>query len=158
MIIKQHSLVAYFALTFALFWGSIAVGRIPRFGFFAPIAGALAPGVAALVITGIAEGEHGVRALVRRLAHWRVAPIWYVIALGLPIAGWLIAVAVATPGYRAHAVASPIDLGSDGDERGSGDWADSDAGTAGARPCAGAMSWSGISGCAPLLRLAWRTA
>jgi len=96
MTIKQHSLVAYFALTFMLFWGSLVIGRIPGFGFFAPIAGALAPGVAALVVTGLAEGEHGVRALVRRLAAWRVAPTWYVIALGLPIAGWLIAVAVAT--------------------------------------------------------------
>jgi membrane protease YdiL (CAAX protease family) len=79
-----------------LFWGSIALGRIQGFGFFAPLAGALAPGVAALVVTGITGGEFEVRALVRRLALWRVAPIWYVIALGLPLAGWLVAVAVAT--------------------------------------------------------------
>jgi membrane protease YdiL (CAAX protease family) len=96
MIIKQHSLGVYFALTFMLFWAAVALGRIQRFGFFAPIAGALAPGVAALVVTGIGEGEDRARALVRRLADWRVAPTWYVIALGLPIAGWLIALAVAT--------------------------------------------------------------
>jgi len=77
-----------------LFWGAVALGRIPRFGFFAPIAGALAPGVAAVIVTGIAEGEDGVRALVRRLALWRVPPTWYVIALGLPIAGWLVSAAV----------------------------------------------------------------
>jgi hypothetical protein len=93
MIIKQ--LAIYVGLTFMLSWGCVAVGRNPRFGFFAPIAGALAPGVAALVVTNIAEGEEGVRALVRRLGHWRMAPTWYLIALGLPIAGWLVAVAIA---------------------------------------------------------------
>ena len=92
----MRSLAAYFGLTFLLFWGAIALGRIPRFGFFAPIAGALAPGVAALMLTGLAEGEPGVRALVRRLGQWRMNPAWYAVALGLPIAGWLVAVAVAS--------------------------------------------------------------
>ena len=91
-----RSLGAYLALTFALFWGALALGRIRGFGFFAPIAGALAPGVAALVVTGLAEGEDGIRALLRRFADWRVAPAWYAVALGLPFAGWLVAVAVAT--------------------------------------------------------------
>ncbi len=101
-----RSLGVYLALTFALFWGALALGRIRGFGFFAPIAGALAPGVAALVVTGIAEGEDAVRALLRRFADWRVAPAWYAVALGLPLAGWLVAVAVATP-FGAF---SPADL------------------------------------------------
>ena len=91
------ALGVYLALAFGLFWGALALGRLPGFGFFAPIAGALAPGVAALVVTGIIEGEDGVRALLGRFADRRVSPAWYAVALGLPVAGWLMAVAVATP-------------------------------------------------------------
>ena len=96
-MIKRHPLAAYFVLTFALLWGAVALGRLNvQLGFFAPIAGALAPGVVGLVLTGIVEGEAGVRALLRRFASWRVAPVWYVVALGLPVAAWLIAATVAS--------------------------------------------------------------
>ena len=94
--VRRHSLLLYFALTFAVFWGCLAVGRIQRFGFFVPLAGPLAPGAAALLVTGIAEGEDSVRALLLRLAQWRVGPLWYLVVLGLPIAEGLIAIGVAS--------------------------------------------------------------
>jgi len=93
---KRHSLLLYFVLTFAIFWVCLALGRIERFRFFVPVAGALAPGVAALLLTGVAEGEDSVRALLRRLTEWRVNPLWYLVVLGLPLTEAFIAIGVAS--------------------------------------------------------------
>jgi membrane protease YdiL (CAAX protease family) len=42
------------------------------------------PAAAAIIVTGITGGKSGVRALLQRVVHWRVGPIWYVVAIGLP--------------------------------------------------------------------------
>ncbi len=81
---RSHPLVTYFVLAFGLFWACIGLGRIDRFHFWVPILGALAPGVAAIVVSGVGEGEGEVRHLLRRLLHWRVGVGWYVVVLGLP--------------------------------------------------------------------------
>ena len=93
---KRHSLSLYFALAFAWFWGCIALGYIPTFHFWLPMLGALAPALSALVVSGMAEGEPGVRELGRRLLRWRVSWKWYVVAFGLPVAECLLAVGVAS--------------------------------------------------------------
>jgi CAAX protease family protein len=81
---RRHPLLLYFVLACALFWGCIAVGFIDRFHFWVPILGAFAPGVAAIVVTGLSSGEPGVRALLGKLGKWRVGLGWYLVALGLP--------------------------------------------------------------------------
>jgi membrane protease YdiL (CAAX protease family) len=48
--------------------------------------GAWAPTLAALAVTGLAEGKPGVRALLGRLVRWRVGLRWYA-AVGLSLAG-----------------------------------------------------------------------
>lgn len=93
---KQHPLPFYFALGFAWFWGCIALGYLHTFRFWALLVGALAPALSALVVTGMAEGEPGVRELGRSLGKWRVGWPWYVVAFGLPVAEGLLAVGVAT--------------------------------------------------------------
>jgi CAAX protease family protein len=80
----SRPLLAYLVLTFAVFWGCIALGFIDQLHFWVPILGALAPAIAALVVTGLSSGEIAVRVLLQKLVKWRCAPVWYLVALGLP--------------------------------------------------------------------------
>ena len=93
---RRHPLLLYFVLACALFWGCIAVGFIDRFHFWVPILGAFAPGVAAIVASGLSGGEPGVRALLGKLGRWRVGLGWYLVALGLPFAEDALAAGFAT--------------------------------------------------------------
>lgn len=86
---KKHSLPIFFILTFAITWamwlpaalinlnggtsilGPDAVGQFARW----------APGIAALILTGIIAGRQGIGALVRPLKIWRVGIGWYMFAL-----------------------------------------------------------------------------
>jgi uncharacterized protein len=55
-----------------------------------PIAG-FGPFLAAIVVLAITRGKTGVVALLRRMVRWRVAPVWYTVALLLPLAITVIA-------------------------------------------------------------------
>ncbi|NMN98145.1 hypothetical protein [Antrihabitans stalactiti] len=74
--VRSHRMIAFFALAYALSWSLIP------FGSFLPT-GAL---IAALVVIAIADGRPGFRELGSRIVRWRVHWIWYVAALGVPIA------------------------------------------------------------------------
>ena len=50
-----------------------------------PIVG-FGPFLAALVVLAITSGKTGVVGLVRRMVRWRVAPVWYAVALLVPVA------------------------------------------------------------------------
>ena len=90
--LKRHLLPTYFALTFAISWGSILVligtggilgtkeiseGLLP----FVYLATLLGPSVAGILLTGLVYGRAGFRELLSRLLRWRVGFRWYVIAL-----------------------------------------------------------------------------
>ena len=101
----SHPVVAYLILMFVGFWSCIALGTSPALHFWVPIIGALAPTVAALLVTGLSTGEAGIRVLVWKLGKWRCNPAWYLLVFGLPaseglaslgIANWL-GVSRATP-------------------------------------------------------------
>src|SRR4051812_46655995 len=94
-LFRRHPLPLFFLLAFAGFWGCLAVDRVPRFHFWAPMLGVFAPAVAALIVTGTCEGENAIRRLVGRLGQWRVRPQWYAVAIGLPVAQALVGIAVA---------------------------------------------------------------
>ena len=85
-VARLHPVLSYYALACVLFWTCIALGLMDQFHFWVPILGAFAPAVAAIVVTGLADGEPEVRALLGQLARWRVGFAWYLVALGLPLA------------------------------------------------------------------------
>jgi membrane protease YdiL (CAAX protease family) len=59
-------------------------------------AGSFGPGVslAALAVVALIEGRRGVGALLGQLTRWRVGWRWYAVAVGLPVAATLLAVAL----------------------------------------------------------------
>ena len=81
-LIRRGPLWTFFAITFAVAWGFIPFGS---FGAFSPL-------VAALIVIPITQGTAGLRQLGCRLIRWRVAWYWYVAAIGVPLAVFMIAV------------------------------------------------------------------
>ena len=91
--VKRHSVLTYFALTFAISWGGVLLviggpSRLPatngQFEMLLPIAilAMLAgPSFAGLLLTGLVYGRAGFRELLSRLLRWRVGARWYAVAL-----------------------------------------------------------------------------
>jgi membrane protease YdiL (CAAX protease family) len=80
---RQHRLIAFFALAFALSWWSwpfYAAGLAPT-AFFP-----CGPVIAALVVIGLTDGRAGYRELLARLTRWRVGWGWWVVAIATPLA------------------------------------------------------------------------
>ena len=80
------ALIAFFVLTYALFWACFfSVAAMPEGapGRSALIfIGPFAPSLAALWLTARAGGAEAVRALLRPVAQWEVRARWYVFAVG----------------------------------------------------------------------------
>ena len=80
----------YFVIAFAFtwfFWGLqlfTVQGVIPTLPGLTVI-GTIGPMVAAVVLTALESGRTGVRSLLGRVVRWRVAPIWYGVAILGPI-------------------------------------------------------------------------
>ena len=89
--IARHELSAFFCLAFVFSWYPWIVAMI-RGRTSGP--NPLGPLVAALVVTAIAEGWSGVRALLGRIVRVRFGLGWYGIVLGLPFAFCAVAVAI----------------------------------------------------------------
>jgi membrane protease YdiL (CAAX protease family) len=81
--IREHRLVAFFALTFLVSWWAwpFYVAGVSPTPFFP-----CGPLVAAVVVIGVTEGRRGYREWAARLLRWRVGWIWWVVALGTPLA------------------------------------------------------------------------
>ena len=81
--VRRHPLITFFVLAYALSWWPwilYALDLSPQ-----PIAG-FGPFLAAIVVLAITRSKTGVVALLRRMVRWRVAPVWYAVALLLPVA------------------------------------------------------------------------
>ena len=74
--VRAHRLPVFFALAYALSWGAI-----PWNSFFAT-----GPLIAALAVAYTADGLGGLKQIGVRLIRWRVHWVWYVVALGVPLA------------------------------------------------------------------------
>jgi uncharacterized protein len=82
-LVRRHPLISFFVLAYALsWWPSIlyALDLSPQ-----PIVG-FGPFLAAIVVLALTRGNAGVVTLLRRMVRWRVAPVWYAVALLLPVA------------------------------------------------------------------------
>jgi uncharacterized protein len=81
-VIKRHPLITFFVLAYPLsWWPSLlyALDLLPQ-----PIVG-FGPFLAALVVLALTSGKSGIVGLLRRMVRWRVAPVWYAVALLLPV-------------------------------------------------------------------------
>jgi len=82
--IRRHPLISFFVLTYVLTWLPLPFGSFLAFG----------PLLAALIVISITEGRAGLRELGARMIRWRVGWRWYAVALGLPLAVAVAAVAL----------------------------------------------------------------
>src|ERR671912_1315486 len=82
-LVKRHPLISFFVLAYVLSWWPAilyALDLLPQ-----PIVG-FEPFLAALVVLALTSGKSGIVGLLRRMVRWRVAPVWYAVALLLPVA------------------------------------------------------------------------
>ena len=76
---KQHSLVAFFVLSYGLAWmvwiptGMLAPNLVPSLALL----GAWAPSASALLLTAVIGGKAGLREWLRRALYWRAGIQWY---------------------------------------------------------------------------------
>lgn len=91
---SKHSLVWFYTLAFGIAWlgwlptvlGSQGVAPFgsPAFQLLLVLP-ALAPALAALIVTQATCGKAAVGDLFKALVRWRVAPIWYAVAVLIPL-------------------------------------------------------------------------
>lgn len=91
--IKQHPLLTFYALAFALSWGGIlaVVGgpsgypgtpeHVEQLFLLVMLAWLAGPSVASILVTGLVDGRAGLRELRSRLLRWRIPARWYAVAL-----------------------------------------------------------------------------
>src|SRR5262245_10779647 len=85
---RSGSVAAFFVLALLLSWAAwipYAASRAGRLAAAVPAEliwlSEYGPSLAAVILTGWAEGAAGVGRLLRRLGRWRVAPGWYGFAI-----------------------------------------------------------------------------
>lgn len=76
--LTSHPLVTFFVLAYGISWGTFLVLGGPFLFPFGPF-------LAALITAAMTGGRRGLKDLAIRCLRWRVNPIWYVVALGLPV-------------------------------------------------------------------------
>jgi membrane protease YdiL (CAAX protease family) len=81
--VRRYPLITFFVLAYVFSWWPwplyiLGLAASPVIGF--------GPFFAAVVVLALTGGKAGVVALLRRMVRWRVAPVWYAVALLLPVA------------------------------------------------------------------------
>ena len=89
---KEHSLVAYFAITYLIswtIWSPIVASARGWVDWNVPYAlyylGSFGPAISAFVLTALTEGGAGIRNLASRILKWRVEFRYYAFAILAPI-------------------------------------------------------------------------
>ena len=96
--LKEHPLVLFFLLAYAISW----TVWLPQLAFvqgflnkpvspYLHLLGGIGPISAAIIVTGLIEGGAGIRDLIRRMLHWRVGITWHWIAWIGPLALFAVA-------------------------------------------------------------------
>ncbi len=104
--LKQHRLIAFFVIAFALSWYPwiIAVARGRTSG-----PNPLGPLVAGIIMTAIVSGGSGRRGFFWRLIRCRVGVKWYALAFAVPVLLCLVAVAI-TLCFVSRSRVSPLTI------------------------------------------------
>ena len=90
--IEQYPLLAYYALVFAMSWGSVLIavgpggfpgtsGQVERLMPLVIMVFLVGPALGGPLMTGFVHGRAGLRDLLSRLLRWRVAAHWYAVAI-----------------------------------------------------------------------------
>jgi membrane protease YdiL (CAAX protease family) len=82
-LVRAHPLEAFWVATLVCSWWPwplYLAGAVPS-----PVVG-FGPALGACIVLALTEGGRGVRELWWGITRWRVAPGWYALALGLPVA------------------------------------------------------------------------
>ncbi len=119
--IEGHPLPIYFILVFIISWGAILILVGPN-GLPAPadqivvlgLAMLLGPGIAGLLLTGLATGRVGFPELLSRLLIWRAGTRWYIVALltaPLSTTVVLFALSFFSPGFAPGVLTSVDKVG-----------------------------------------------
>jgi hypothetical protein len=92
-IFHERPLLSFFLLSILLFIPLFALAGIaftleapPWIQYLTEALSSWSPIFAALIVTAAIAGRVAVRALVRGFGKWRVGFVWYLVAIGLPIA------------------------------------------------------------------------
>ena len=103
--VKEHPIIAYFVLAYAISWIIVAPLVASAQGLIdLPVPFALhylndyAPLLAAIITARIADGRVGLRDLFRRMIKWRVGLGWMLVAAFSPLVVWGIAVGIVVLG------------------------------------------------------------
>lgn len=110
--VRKHSLIVFFILAYTFTWlhwlPEAAAGR-GWIDYQTPFALVLiagyGPALAAILVTALASGRSGLKDLWARLVRWRVAPVWYLIVLAVPVLSQLAGCA-----FYSLFSGTPIDL------------------------------------------------
>jgi membrane protease YdiL (CAAX protease family) len=106
--IRRYRLI-FFATFVVLFTLAVAAADLGR--ETAPFGLIFVPALSALIVAAAADGMPGVVRLFARIARWRVAPRWYLAAIGIPLAMWIgIALAGLAMGAQLTFMQNPADL------------------------------------------------
>src|SRR5919107_255908 len=80
--VRRYPLIVFFVLAYVFSWWpwplyilDLAPSPIVGFG----------PFFAAVLVLAFTGGKAGVMSLLRRMVRWRVVPVWYAVALLLPV-------------------------------------------------------------------------
>jgi CAAX protease family protein len=98
--VKRHPLVTYFILAYAFSWAMVALISV---SFVFALLALFGPTLAAIIVSGAAEGRSGVGMLLRRLFLWRASIAWYAVAIGVPLV-----VAIAALGVQSLDAGTPF--------------------------------------------------
>ena len=90
---RRHQLTLFFALTYAFSWWAWVWYRLDPDRVGAPLL-PVGPLLAALTMLALVGGRPAIRAWLAGIVHWRVAPVWYAVALLGPPALTSTAVAI----------------------------------------------------------------
>jgi membrane protease YdiL (CAAX protease family) len=97
VIPTSRYLILYFLLAYAFSWAIGIPLALGQAGLITPppplwlhYLVAYGPLLSALIVTWVSEGKPGLSLLARRVALWKVSPVWWVVALFPLLLGWAV--------------------------------------------------------------------